>query len=46
MSRANPQAGLVLGGLDRTKMFHVKHFGTIWARNLTRPRTAAPSSIV
>jgi hypothetical protein len=22
---------------DRTKMFHVKHFGTIMAENLTRP---------
>src|ERR1019366_8579584 len=25
---------------DRTKMFHVKHFGTIGAENLTRPHTS------
>jgi hypothetical protein len=37
--------GLVPGGLDRTKMFHVKHFGTIGAKKLTRHKTAVPSSI-
>jgi hypothetical protein len=25
--------------INRTKMFHVKHFGTIGAKNLTRPHT-------
>jgi hypothetical protein len=39
------KAGLVPGGLDRTKMVHVKHFGTIGAKNLTRRQTAAPRSI-
>jgi hypothetical protein len=37
------RAGLIacpIGGLDRTKTFHVKHFGTIGAGNLTRPRTS------
>ena len=40
---SNPQAGLVPGGANRTNMFHAKHFGTIGAKNLTRPQTAAPS---
>jgi hypothetical protein len=31
-------AGARFGGLDLTKMFHVKHFGTIGAKNLTRPK--------
>jgi hypothetical protein len=31
--------------LNRTKMFHVKHFGKVRSQNLTRPKTAAsPSS--
>jgi hypothetical protein len=30
---------------NRTKMFHVKHFGTIWAENLTESHTAASSLI-
>jgi hypothetical protein len=37
--------GHVCGGLDRTKMFHVKLFGTIGAKNLTRHQTAAPPAI-
>jgi hypothetical protein len=27
--------------VNRTKMFHVKHFGTILAKDLTRGQTAA-----
>jgi hypothetical protein len=27
-------------------MLHVKHFGTIWAKNLTRPKTAALLQLV
>jgi hypothetical protein len=38
--------GLVPGGLDRTKMFHVKHFGTIGTKNLTRTKTEVASSIL
>src|ERR1700680_1300132 len=34
--------GLVFDDPNRTKLFHVKHFGTIWAKNLTRPKTAVP----
>jgi hypothetical protein len=46
-AQANPQAGVVLpGGADRTKMFHVKHFGTIGAKNLTRRKTAASPDLV
>ncbi len=37
--------GFVLGGPDRTKMFRVKHFGTIGAKNLTRPQTAGRLAI-
>jgi hypothetical protein len=41
MSAQTHKLGRVSGGLDRTKMFHVKLFGTICAKNLTRPQTAA-----
>jgi hypothetical protein len=34
--------GLVPGGGDLTKMFHVKHFGKVRPENLTRPKTTAP----
>jgi hypothetical protein len=30
---------------NRTKMFHVKHFGKVRPENLTRPKTADPPSI-
>ena len=35
--------GPFAGSPDLTKMFHVKHFCPIGAKNLTWPRTAAPS---
>ncbi|MGH6836220.1 MAG: hypothetical protein ACREC9_11870 [Methylocella sp.] len=33
-------------GPNRTKMFHVKHFGTIGAKNLTWPQTSFALSYV
>jgi hypothetical protein len=36
---------LVSGGLDRTKMFHVKHFGEVRPENLTRRVTVSSLSI-
>src|SRR5450631_1718070 len=35
--------GLVPGGVNRTKVFHVKRFGTIGAKNFKRRKTIAPS---
>ena len=41
MSAQTHKPVLVPGGPNRTKMFHVKHFGTIAGKNLTRHQTAA-----
>jgi hypothetical protein len=34
--------GRVPGGINRTKMFHVKRFGKAGGKNLTNPKTVAP----
>jgi hypothetical protein len=40
-AQQNPTSrGLVCGGQNLTKMFHVKHFCPVGAKNLTRPKTA------
>ncbi|MGH6830974.1 MAG: hypothetical protein ACREDG_07450, partial [Methylocella sp.] len=39
LSAQTHKPGRAFGGLDRTKKFHVKHFGKIGAKNLPWPKT-------